>query len=31
MKGSKPVTKNKKDYFGKGFQVFFPKKAFTCK
>jgi hypothetical protein len=26
--GSKLVTKSQKDYFGKGLQVFFPKKLF---
>ncbi len=27
--GSKPVTRNQTDYFGKGLQVFFPKNN-TC-
>jgi hypothetical protein len=28
---SKPITRSQKDYFGKGLQVFFLKKTFTCK
>jgi len=27
---SKPITRTQNDYFGKGLQIFFLKKTFTC-